>query len=106
MRILLAGAAAIALSGCSFLGLGGNHDYNNYGYNANTGNYGYQAQKPAPKACTSGQCLSRWNLEAAIGPHLLLAVTLLRVMIQMLAAEQISTRSALMKVSIEAGVVN
>lgn len=68
MRILLAGAAAIALSGCSFLGLGGHHDYKNYGYNAHTGNYGYQAQRPAPKTCTSGQCLSRWNLEAAIGP--------------------------------------
>ena len=68
MRILLAGAAAIALSGCSFLGLGGNQDYKDYGYNGQTGNYGYQAQKPAPKACNSGQCLSRWNLEAAIGP--------------------------------------
>ena len=54
MRILLAGAAAIALSGCSFLGLGGNQDYKNYGYNAHTGNYGYQAQRPAPKTCTSG----------------------------------------------------
>jgi len=68
MRILLAGAAAIALSGCSFLGLGGNQDYKDYGYNAKTGDYGYQAHKPAPKACHSGQCLSRWNLEAAIGP--------------------------------------
>ena len=68
MRILLAGAAAIALSGCSFLGLGGNQDYKNYGYNAHTGNYGYQAQKPLRKTCTSSQCLSRWNLEAAIGP--------------------------------------
>jgi len=69
MRILLAGAAAIALSGCSFLGLGGNHDYKDYGYNANTGYYGHQAHTPAPKkTCTSGQCLSRWNLEAAVGP--------------------------------------
>ena len=69
MRILLAGAAAIALSGCSFLGLGGHQDYKDYGYNAHTGNYGYQAHKPAPrKTCNSGQCLSRWNLEAAIGP--------------------------------------
>ena len=68
MRILLAGAAAIALSGCSWLGLGGNHDYKNYGYNGQTGNYGYQADRVAPKACHSGQCLSRWNLEGAIGP--------------------------------------
>jgi len=67
MRILLAGAAAIALSGCSFLGLGGNKDYKNYGYNANTGDYGYQAQKPEPKPCQSHQCLSRWNLEGAVG---------------------------------------
>ena len=69
MRILLAGAAAIALSGCSFLGLGGNHDYKDYGYNAHSGNYGYQAQqRVAPKPCQSNQCLSRWNLEAAVGP--------------------------------------
>ncbi len=68
MRILLAGVAAIALSGCSFLGLGGNHDYKNYGYNAHTGDYGYQAHTPAPKPCQSNQCLSRWNLEAAVGP--------------------------------------
>lgn len=68
MRILLAGVAAIALSGCSFLGLGGNHDYKNYGYNAHTGDYGYQAHTPAPKPCQSHQCLSRWNLEAAVGP--------------------------------------
>lgn len=68
MRILLAGAAAVALSGCSFLGLGGHHDHKNYSYNANTGDYGYQSYKPAPKACQSNQCLSRWNLEAAVGP--------------------------------------
>ena len=68
MRILLAGAAAIALSGCSWLGLGSNHDYKDYGYNAHTGNYGYQAQTSAPKACNSQECLSRWNIEAALGP--------------------------------------
>lgn len=68
MRILLAGAAAIALSGCSWLGLGSHHDYKDYSYNANTGNYGYQAHKPASKPCQSNQCLSRWNLEAAVGP--------------------------------------
>jgi hypothetical protein len=68
MRILLAGAAAVALSGCSFLGLGGHHDHKDYSYNAKTGDYGYQSYKPAPKACQSNQCLSRWNLEAAVGP--------------------------------------
>ena len=68
MRILLASAAAIALSGCSWLGLGSNHDYKDYGYNANTGDYGHHAQTSAPKACNSNQCLSRWNLEGAIGP--------------------------------------
>ena len=67
MRILLAGAAAIALSGCSWLGLGSNNDYKDYGYNANTGDYGYQAHRPAPQACQSNQCLSRWNLEGAVG---------------------------------------
>ena len=75
MRILLAGAAAIALSGCSFLGLGGNHDYKDYGYNAHTGDYGYQAHTPAPKPCQSNQCLSRWNLEAAVGPSFLVGGT-------------------------------
>jgi len=75
MRILLAGAAAIALSGCSWLGLGSNNDYRDYGYNANTGDYGYQAQKPAPRACNSNQCLSRWNIEAAVGPSFNIAST-------------------------------
>ena len=68
MRILLASAAAVALSGCSWLGLGSHHDYKDYGYNANTGNYGHQAQRSAPNACNSHQCLSRWNLEGAVGP--------------------------------------
>ena len=75
MRFLLAGAAAIALSGCSFLGMGGHHDYKDYGYNAHTGNYGYQAQAPAPRACQSQQCLSRWNLEAAVGPSFMVGGT-------------------------------
>ena len=75
MRILLAGVAAVALSGCSFLGLGGGHDYKDYGYNAHAGNYGHQAHKPAPQPCHSQQCLSRWNLEAAVGPSFMVGGT-------------------------------
>jgi hypothetical protein len=75
MRILLAGAAAIALSGCSFLGLGGNHDYKNHSYNPHTGSYGYQAHKPVKQSCNSNQCLSRWNLEAAVGPSFMVGGT-------------------------------
>ena len=69
MRILCLGVATIALSGCSFLGLGGQKDYSNY--NANNGYYGHQAPtaKKAPKTpCHSNQCLARWNLEGGIGP--------------------------------------
>lgn len=66
MRILFLGVAAVALSGCSWLGLGNNHhDYSNY--NAHTGNYHVQAA-PAKTPCQSHQCLSRWNLEGAVGP--------------------------------------
>lgn len=62
------GTAAIALSGCSFLGLGGQKDYSNY--NAQTGYYGQQAAPQAAHAprCHSGNCLARWNLEGGIGP--------------------------------------
>ena len=68
MRILMLGAAAIALSGCSFLGLGGNKDYSN-NYNPQTGYYGQPTQaKVQNKSCHSGNCLSRWNLEGGIGP--------------------------------------
>lgn len=65
MRTLLLGTAAIALSGCSFLGLGGNK-YDNY--NSNTGYYGKSAPvAQAPKSCDSGNCLARWNLEGGLG---------------------------------------
>ena len=68
MRILLLGAAAIALSGCSFLGLGGQKDYSNY--NKQTGYYGQTAaQNTAPTSkCHSGNCLARWNVEGGLGP--------------------------------------
>lgn len=65
MRILMLGTAAIALSGCSFLGLGGQKDHSNY--NANTGYYGQQATHAPKSNCHSGNCLARWNLEGGIG---------------------------------------
>ena len=67
MRILMLGAAAVALSGCSFLGLGGQDKYQNY--NQQTGYYGQQtAQKAVPTTrCHTGNCLARWNLEGGIG---------------------------------------
>jgi len=72
MRILLLGTAALALSGCSFLGLGGQNKaqqaYQNY--NANTAYNTQQARavQHAKPAC-QGQCLARWNIEGAIGPE-------------------------------------
>ncbi len=73
MRILLLGVAAMALSGCSFLGLGGQNKarqaYQNY--NANTAYNVQQAQARSLQAnatCQS-QCLARWNIEGAIGPE-------------------------------------
>jgi len=67
MRLLMLGAAAIALSGCSFLGLGGQKDYTNY--NAQTGYYGQKAVAPVSnKQCHGGNCLARWNLEGGVGP--------------------------------------
>lgn len=67
MRILMLGAAAIALSGCSFLGLGGQKDYSHH--NAQTGYYGQPVAKKAHQPrCHSGNCLARWNLEGGIGP--------------------------------------
>ncbi len=59
MRILLCGVAAIALSGCSWMGLGHQH--------------GYGVQKQAYKAnsnsgcCVGGKTLSRWNIETGVG---------------------------------------
>ena len=67
MRILMLGAAAIALSGCSFLGLG-EKNIDPTKYNPQTGVYGQQAPVHVQnKACHSGNCLSRWNVEGGIG---------------------------------------
>jgi hypothetical protein len=67
MRILMLGAAAVALSGCSFLGLGGNKATTKY--NNSTGYYSQQAaHKPVTTSkCHTGNCLARWNLEGGIG---------------------------------------
>jgi len=68
MRNLILGVSAIALSGCSWLGLGGNnHDYRNHNQYGHSGSYNYQHAKPR-NGCHSGNCLSRWNIEAAVGP--------------------------------------
>ena len=71
MRKLLLGASAItataALSGCSFLGLGGGHDYRSYDP-AGSQYYGHARPAPAPAPCASNNCLSRFNLEGGLGP--------------------------------------
>jgi len=60
MRILLLGTAALALSGCSFLGY----------QNANTAYNTQQARtlQQSNSGC-QGQCLARWNIEGGIGPE-------------------------------------
>lgn len=60
MRLLLLGTATIALSGCSWLGLGGSNHY--YGPSA-----GYGHQTSANLSTVAPQALSRWNLEGAVG---------------------------------------
>jgi len=64
MRILLLGAAAIALSGCSFLGLGGHNDYKHHG---STNGYANHHNTNSHSACGDSQCISRWNLEGGLG---------------------------------------
>jgi hypothetical protein len=67
MRFLMLGSAAMLLSGCSFLGLGGQKDYTNY--NSQTGYYGQQqaVQPKSASTCHSGNCLARWNIEGGVG---------------------------------------
>jgi hypothetical protein len=64
MRIVLLSTAAIALSGCSWLGMGGHHG-NSYGHH-NAGYGAYKAQ-PMKKAHHHGNTLSRWNVEGGYG---------------------------------------
>ena len=63
MRKLLLCTAALSLSGCSFMGMGGQPAYNQ------TTVYGGPAYaSPAPVSrCPSGNCYSRINLEGGIG---------------------------------------
>jgi len=58
MRILLCGVAAVALSGCSWMGFG-----NNSTYSSNT----YSSAQNNSDCCIGGKKLSRWNLEGGIG---------------------------------------
>lgn len=64
MRKLLLGVAAIGLSGCSWLGLGGQSTQTASQY----GQYNYQ-QKANDGCCVGGKTLSRWNVEAGVGPE-------------------------------------
>ncbi|MBL4869417.1 MAG: hypothetical protein JKX72_00525 [Robiginitomaculum sp.] len=59
MRILFCGVAAIALSGCSWMGFGSGQNSHSYGNNSH-GNYSYGC-------CGEGQKLSRWNFEETAG---------------------------------------
>ena len=61
-RALLIGLSAAALSGCSWLGYGGHDTVSNDGY------YGGQYAPVAPAAPCCGTKLSKWNVEAGVGP--------------------------------------
>ena len=67
-NLFLAGSiisASALLSGCSFLGIGGSHDYrSHHGHAA----HGHMQHAPAHTTCSSQSCLSRWNLEGGLGP--------------------------------------
>ncbi|WP_189495910.1 hypothetical protein [Algimonas arctica] len=69
MRKLLLGAAAISLSGCSFLGLGGHGAHQ--GYNAPSYGTGYASTgskcSPSHAVLANGNCLSRLNIEGGVG---------------------------------------
>lgn len=69
MRKLLLGAAAISLSGCSFLGIGGSSAHQ--GYNAPSHGTGYASTgsqcSPSHAVLANGNCLSRLNIEGGIG---------------------------------------
>lgn len=70
MRLLLLGAATVALSGCSWLGIGGSKHGDYSHYNKQAGHY--SAAHQTKSGCQSGSCLSRWNLEGAIGPEFMI----------------------------------
>lgn len=63
MRYLLCGVATIALSGCSWLGLSSHKD----SYKHSNAQYAYA--KASDGCCVGGKTLSRWNIEAGVGPE-------------------------------------
>ena len=71
MRILLLGVAAVALSGCSWLGAGKSNQTLQNSYHAKTGDYRYRPAAPVKPSCKKENCFSRWNFEAAVGPSLI-----------------------------------
>lgn len=64
MRILFCGVAAIALSGCSWLGWGGPKVPS---FPISQQQYGTFGQKKDDKCCVGGKSLSRWNIEGSVG---------------------------------------
>lgn len=69
MRKLLLGAAAISLSGCSFLGFGGSSAHNGYSSPSYGTGYASTGSKCSPShaVLANGNCLSRLNIEGGIG---------------------------------------
>ncbi|MEE9272166.1 MAG: hypothetical protein V3U57_02675 [Robiginitomaculum sp.] len=67
MRILLCSVATIALSGCSWMGLGhGNHHGRNAAYMGKQNSY----SQSNDDCCVGGKTLSRWNIEGGLGTSL------------------------------------
>lgn len=66
MKKFLLAMAAVGLSGCSWLGLGQNNTQDFPEYSQYTPPAASQAVKAAK---SDGCCLSRWNIEGAIGPE-------------------------------------
>ena len=64
MKKLLLGVAAIGLSGCTWLGIGNQNTHTASQY----GQYNQQV-KSNDGCCVGGKTLSRWNVEAAVGPE-------------------------------------
>ncbi len=61
MRILFCSVAAIALSGCSWMGFGSGHQ--------TTSNGEYTYSNSNDNCCAGGKSLSRWNVEGSVGPE-------------------------------------
>jgi len=66
MRILLCSVAAVALSGCSWMGLGHSHHSHDQHTSYHSGHYAQQSSSDG--CCFGSQKLSRWNVEAGVGP--------------------------------------